>query len=78
MKTTYVKELPENYNGNFVVTHIYEGDFWAHNFRYLDGVLFAYMDEQWVEQDESLEEMYRDAEIVEIIVYVADEEAAEA
>lgn len=70
----HLEQLPEGYTGNFIVTHIYEGELWAHNFRNIGGTLYAFMDDTWVEQDETLEEMYRDAEIVEFIVY--EEEAA--
>ncbi len=73
----HLDQLPENYTGNFIVTHIYEGELWAHNFRHIGGTLFAYMDETWVEQDETLEEMYRDAEVVEFIVYEAANEENE-
>lgn len=77
MSKTYLQELPEGYNGNFVVTHVEGGDLWATTFQILNDVLFAYIDGEWYEQDLTLEEMYRDVEIVEFIVYEAANEENE-
>lgn len=77
MKTTYQNELPEGYAGNIVVTFLFEGDIWSWTFRKLGDTLFAYMGEQWVEQACDLDEILKDVEVVEFIIYESDESEEE-